>query len=253
MNSSAFENSKPNSHAFTRVELLALITCVGLLILVRLPSLGKSREGNHEAVCMNNLRQLGMALLMYSSENGDYVPEEGNTVNPINFPVNSDAWYNSAVRPQYPSLTNLYSSGAFPLPWNGTIYSCPSAPLPTFQPSFSMAFFMYAMNARICVNKATRASGASNTKLSTVPKPRDTFLMAEVDGNAAFGPAVSTVTGYYAIARHQGAGIFCMTDGHVRSAKTNEFKRTQSEANSSSVEWAMPRLLYWFPTPNTPD
>ena len=42
-------------------------------------------------------------------------------------------------------------------------------------------------------------------------------------------------------------------DGSSRSAKTNDFIRTSSESNSASQEWALERVMYWYPTPNTPN
>jgi len=44
-----------------------------------------------------------------------------------------------------------------------------------------------------------------------------------------------------------------LCDGSVRSDKTNEFLRTPTEANSAKDEWAVPRKMYWYPTPTTPD
>jgi prepilin-type processing-associated H-X9-DG protein len=55
--------------------------------------------------------------------------------------------------------------------------------------------------------------------------------------------------------RHLGMDNFFMCDGHVRSARTNEFDRTQNEANDASLEWIhFPNgPMYWYPTPNTPN
>lgn len=243
----------PTHAGFTRIELLVILAGLTLLALTQLPTLGKSREGGHEAVCMNNLRQLGLAMLMYAGDNQDVVPEEGNTVLTITDTSNVDAWYNLAVQPRYSRLRDLYVSGTIPLPQNGSVYSCPGAPQPNFTPSVAKAYFTYGMNGRICINKSTRA-GASNTRLSLIPRPRDTVLMAEQDGNSpTAGPAQSVVTGFYAVGRHQGLGLFAMTDGHIRPAGTNEFLRTQTEANSSVEEWGIGRKMYWYPSPTTPN
>jgi hypothetical protein len=44
-----------------------------------------------------------------------------------------------------------------------------------------------------------------------------------------------------------------MVDGSGRSVKTNDFMRTQADYYSSSAEWATPRVVYWYPTPTTPN
>jgi type II secretory pathway pseudopilin PulG len=258
MRSSSSAEPQATHAGFTRVELLVILACLTLLALAQLPLLGKSREGGHEAVCMNNLRQLGLAMLMYGNENQDVVPEEGDPNKPITDPANADAWYNLAVQPRYPKLRDLYLSGTVPLPQNGSVYSCPSCPPPrladgyNFPPTIAKAFFMYAENARICINKATRVGGL-NTKFSSIPQPRDTILLAEQNPRTATLPAASVTTGYYAVGRHQGLDLSAMTDGHARSAQTNEFLRTAAEANSAAVEWATPRTMYWYPTATTPN
>ncbi|MEI8044866.1 MAG: hypothetical protein WCL11_25875, partial [Verrucomicrobiota bacterium] len=115
------------------------------------------------------------------------------------------------------------------------------------------AYFMYAENSRICINKSSR--GSSNTKIGSVTKPSDTIFVAEQDTTTASQPAESVTTGYYAVGRHDGGkrGGFAMVDGSGRSYKTNEFKRTQTEANSAPEEWKIERSVYWYPTATTPN
>lgn len=193
--------------------------------------------------------------MMYSEGINDLVTEEGNTVLTISDPGNADAWYNLAVQPTFARLRDLYNSSAtIPMPQSGAVFSCPSAPPPAFTPSLMKAYFMYGMNGRICINKSTRVTGIVNTKLSAIPLPDDTILMGEVDGNSLVaGAAQSNLVGQYGIARHQGLGFFTMADGHVRPARTNEFLRTSVESNSAVTEWAVPRTMYWYPTPTTPN
>ena len=250
------EGIKGFVRGFTLIELLVVIAIIAILAALLLPALSKAKAKAQAMACTNNLRQWGLAFRMYVDDNNDIVPEEGNTVLPINHPQNGDAWYNT-IPPEIksPSLVTLYTSGTIPGPSTKTIFSCPSAPAPTFTPSVNKAYFMYGMNGRLCINKSTRASmNISNTRLSTIPKPSDTIFLAEVDGNSpTAGAAQSNVTGRYAVARHDQRGIFAMCDGSVRSAKTNEFMRTPTEANSAKEEWAVPRKMYWYPTPTTPD
>jgi type II secretory pathway pseudopilin PulG len=257
-----FSNQRPKTNnAFTRLELIVVLACVCLLGLVALPMLGRSHSAGCESVCMNNLRNLGRAMLVYSDQNRSYVPEEGNIGVTVFNVANSDAWYNLAVLPEYPAMKALYLTNNYPLPASGTIYSCPAAQLPVAgQPSIAWAYFMYAENARACVNKGT--TPRNQTRISAVPRPSSTILMAEVNDDDYFAnsgvPANSAVLAQYTAARHDGFGIFSMMDGSVRVFSTNDYSHNSTtaaqewysngtDASSGYTSWP----CYWWPTSTT--
>jgi prepilin-type N-terminal cleavage/methylation domain-containing protein len=271
-------------HAFTLIELLVVIAIIAILAGLLLPVLAGAKQKAKTTQCTSNMRQWGLAFHMYAGDNSDGVPDEGNTVNAINDPgsaTSSDnlhyAWYN-CVGPtiSQPPLVNLYGGfGALadpPLPTSRSIFSCPSCPDPNTTLGYhnpltvAKAFFMYGENARLCINYGTRAHGIAQTKISSVVYPSQTIFLAENDPNSTLGggptAAQSNVTGFYAIARHNHntLGVFAMCDGSSRTARTNEFLRTQGEANddytvtgSIALEWESSRTMYWYPTPTTPN
>lgn len=59
---------------FTLIELLVVIAIIGILAAILLPALARAREAARRASCANNLRQMGMALIMYSNENHGMFP-----------------------------------------------------------------------------------------------------------------------------------------------------------------------------------
>lgn len=59
---------------FTLVELLAVITIIGVLIGLLLPAVQAAREAARMAACSNNLKQMGLAALNFESARQGYPP-----------------------------------------------------------------------------------------------------------------------------------------------------------------------------------
>jgi prepilin-type N-terminal cleavage/methylation domain-containing protein len=264
-------NPPVRRRAFTLIELLVVIAIIAILAALLLPALSAAKRKAQNITCLNNMKQWALGFKMYGDDNGDVVPEEGNTSDSIAGLIAShngtEAWYNSVpIMVGLPTLVTLYKSGNSPVPGSQSIFSCPACPDPDTSysnpPKFSKAFFMYAENSRICVNYSTRftpggaPTGVSQTKFSSIKLPTETILIAEQDPHTATNIVASSVTtGYYAVARHNYGrnGNFAMADGSFRSARTNEFMRDVNEANVASKEWSQERAMYWYPTPDTPN
>src|SRR4051812_8743513 len=60
--------------AFTLVELLVVIAIIAILIAILLPSLTTAQRSAEKVKCLNNLRQIHAALIMYSSSNSGMLP-----------------------------------------------------------------------------------------------------------------------------------------------------------------------------------
>jgi prepilin-type N-terminal cleavage/methylation domain-containing protein/prepilin-type processing-associated H-X9-DG protein len=61
-------------HAFTLIELLVVIAIIAVLIALLLPAVQAAREAARRAQCVNNLKQLGLAIMTYEGTNGALPP-----------------------------------------------------------------------------------------------------------------------------------------------------------------------------------
>jgi prepilin-type N-terminal cleavage/methylation domain-containing protein/prepilin-type processing-associated H-X9-DG protein len=138
--------------AFTLIELLVVIAVIAILAALILAALATAKGKARRTQCLSSLRQWGVALQTYATDNNDGIPRDGygpdnywfsaSTYAPAGTPNDVNAWFN-ALAPyvgDQPLSAYYYAlkhaSGAsptkatvyMPFPGNkGAIWECPSA------------------------------------------------------------------------------------------------------------------------------
>lgn len=237
---------------FTLIELLVVIAIVAVLAALLLPVLGKAREKANSSACLNNLRQLGFAWVMYADDNGDRVAPAnglsswvGGKLSP--WPNNPDNFDTSLLidnsRHPRTALLGRYVQ-------NAEIFRCPSdrsvvldaGELRSRVRSYSMNVFFNWPREPGEGNLWASADHRVFSRLSQVPQPSKRFVLLGERVESINDSVFSTIMlpdrlGDWPSSRHNRAGGFTFADGHGEIRKWQDERMHPPEDLSKRLPW----------------
>jgi prepilin-type N-terminal cleavage/methylation domain-containing protein len=98
------------SRGFTLIELLVVIAIIAVLIALLLPAVQAAREAARRNQCVNNFKQLGLAMHNYESSNGVLPPQMVMTFNSAGTVTWKSSWGPSSRITPYMELGTLYNA-----------------------------------------------------------------------------------------------------------------------------------------------
>jgi prepilin-type N-terminal cleavage/methylation domain-containing protein/prepilin-type processing-associated H-X9-DG protein len=148
---------------FTLIELLVVIAIIAILAAILFPVFAKARERAKQTTCINNLKQMGDAAVMYSNDNDNYIipwADTSHTSNPTVF---------------YTDIIYKYHN-------SNSLFVCPSSTLDT---AAALRLYptvlhptVYGINWSIA-HGANPSAGFRASQMSRVKQPAGTILLCD--------------------------------------------------------------------------
>lgn len=207
------DNQKING--FTLIELLVVIAIISLLVSILLPSLNKAKVLAGRVVCSSNMRNIGLAFMMYTNDWKGWLPiirENGGDL----FPG---------------PVTGVWADKLYDYTDDAGIFHCTSAADRTYIPNEPNGALSLAYGMEWWLGGG-ETIGNSGHKITNVAQPSETVLIGENPGknpgddhyHHGYGihAYTSSPWGLPDDTRHFDVSNILCVDGHVSPYTTDE-------------------------------
>jgi prepilin-type N-terminal cleavage/methylation domain-containing protein/prepilin-type processing-associated H-X9-DG protein len=190
--------------AFTLIELLVVIAIIAILASLLLPALARAKEKAKTAKCISNLRQCGLGVAMYLTDNEGRMLLDG-------LPTGSNTWATMLYSNRYQETLD--------------VFLCPS-----YRPTeFENWVLTYGVRLDPPINYTTRLGLVlRELVVDQIPSPSDYLHLADTTSQAQNGWTARQFYGFRAAgpakqvhARHSKRATGYFIDGHVEGANQN--------------------------------
>lgn len=186
---------------FTLIELLVVIAIIAILAAILFPVFARAREKARQTSCLNNVKQLALAVMQYTQDYDEVLP--------------------ASYYPGNPGTSNQWFEKIQPYINNTQVQICPSARTRNPGYGWNYDFIGYGSSTSIRVYA-----------LSDIARPAETIMMADAGNYVIYSPSrygyvpsPGTTTYDYNVAglRHNEGANLGWCDGHAKWLHGNDY------------------------------
>lgn len=195
--------------AFTLIELLVIVAMLGILAALLLPVARRTKANARNAVCVSQLRQLGIATRLYAEDNNSRLPKAER--------LPSLPLFANRILPRICDVLGPYTGEAGATNSGAPVFKCPGDNAQFYEIEGSSYMWNVNLNGRqIDFGQTIRILGVGNnpTNFSTMQ------IKTNIDFDTASTPLLLDYDDFHPRPPKSGRNVVFM-DGHVAVAETD--------------------------------